>query len=147
MSEFRETRIRVSGVAHVVRTERGRGTVAKMEAAHTKAVKAVLEDAVKYAADWMHAEAMAHLTTTDYPDPEGWGPSGVGMGEWQRAKDIAHEEKRYAELPKSRFHFPRSNWDDARKGWPKVRFTDKPPAGLTEIEPGHWVDDQAGVSA
>lgn len=145
-NDFRETNIRVSGVARVIRTERGRGTVAKMDAAHTKAVKAALEGLHRAQVDAFHADTMAHLTTAAYPDPEGWGELGVGMGERQRAKAIADEEERYAARVAQRgFAFPRSNWVDVRKGWPKVRFTSDVPAGLTEIEPGHWVDAETGV--
>jgi hypothetical protein len=147
-SDFRETSIRVSGVARVIRTERGRGTVAKMDAAHTKAVKAALEEMDRALVDAFHADAMAHLTTAEYPDPEGWGDMGVGAGERRRAAAIADEEARYAKsAAKRRFAFPRSNWVDARKGWPNVTFKPAIPPCLTEIEPGHWTDDPTGALA
>lgn len=147
-SDFRETSIRVSGTARVIRTERGRGTVAKMDAAHTKAVKAALEEMDRALVDAFHADAMAHLTTAEYPDPEGWGDMAVGAGERRRAADIADEEARYAQsLAKRRFTFPRSTWADARKGWPKVTFKPAIPAYLTQIEPGHWTDEPVGAVA
>jgi len=107
-------------------------------------VKATLEELHRALVDAFHADAMAHLTTADYPDPEGWPDWATGLGERRRAKGIADEKARHAKSVSTRgFTFPRCNWDDARKGWPKVRYTDKAPAGLTEIEPGHWTDRPA----
>lgn len=138
-NEFRETTLRQFGVTTIIRTERTT-TVKALEATHTKAIKAALEDAVQRQADAMHAETMAHLTTADYPDPDGWGPMGVGMGERQRQSAIDQETERYAKRRKNWFNFPKCNWDDARKGWPKVRSSSTLPACLIEVAPGEYIE-------
>jgi hypothetical protein len=133
-NDYRETTLRLLGVAHVVRTDRGTGTVAKLEANHTKAVRAYLEAAHRQVIDAGHVERMEHLATADYPDPEGWGAYGVGMGERSRASAIAHEVAMHAKKPKlgRAYTFPRCNWVDARKGWPKVRYV----AGMQAVHDG-----------
>jgi len=138
-SDFRETRLTIEGIAHVVRTERGSRTVKALDAAHTKAVKSLLEDDFRRGVDARHAERIAHLKTAEYPDPEGWGAQGEGMGERRRAGDIETAEAQHAKLPKPgrRYSFPKCNWDAAVKPLRALPTTD-PTTYLVEIEPGHY---------
>ncbi|MCX4572302.1 hypothetical protein OHB41_03695 [Streptomyces sp. NBC_01571] len=143
-ADFRETVLTLMKVRHVVRTERGNGTVAQLDKAHTKAVKAYLEDDYRRVADAAHAERMAYLKAADYPDPEGWGDNGKGLGEHRRARDIAHEEKQHAKLPKPgrRYRFPACNWDAASRPLRALPTTD-PLTYLTEVGPGHYATAEA----
>lgn len=41
----------------------------------------------------------------------------------------------------------KTNYVDARRGYPKIRYTDKIPAGLVEVAPGEWATPEAAESA
>lgn len=143
-ADFRETVLTLIGVRHIVRTERGNGTVAQLDAKHTKAVKAFLETDHRRIIDAGHADRVAHLKAAGYPDPEGWGDNGKGLGESIRARDIAQEEARYAKSPKlgRRYRFPQCNWDATRRPLRALPTTD-PLTYLTEVEPGHYATAEA----
>lgn len=51
------------------------------------------------------------------------------------------------ELAKLDTREEKTNYVDARKGYPKVRYTDKIPAGLVEVTPGEWATPEAAESA
>ena len=51
------------------------------------------------------------------------------------------------ELAKLDTREERTNYVDARKGDPKIRYTNKIPAGLVEVAPGEWATPEAAESA
>ncbi|MFJ9213051.1 hypothetical protein [Streptomyces sp. NPDC102264] len=143
-NDFRETKLRIFGVERVIRTERtGKvRTIKQLESAHTKAVKSALEGVQAADMAAQHEERMADIRSRAYSDPEGFGEWGVGQGERNRARDIAVEEALYARLPKVRFNFPRCNWVDARKGFPKAPTGRPIPTYLVEVAPGEYATQE-----
>jgi hypothetical protein len=137
-NDFRETTVRVYGLERVVRTE-GQRTVKQLEAAHTKAVKAALEEMHTTELDRIGAEDMASLERKRWKDREGWAGSGARAKEnaISQAKE-SHEKRRLR-----KFNFPKCNWVDARKGWPKVSSTTAVPDYLDEIAPGEYATREA----
>lgn len=144
--EHRETTIRIHGVERVVRTERAT-TVKALEGAHTKAVKAALEEMHKEEAP-AYAERVRKMNRNDVVAEVGrvfdyYDAQRLVSRNGGAAGTNVLRDRLVSKNAKRRFTSAACNWDDARKGWPKVRFSSDPSAGLTEVEPGHWTDDPA----
>jgi hypothetical protein len=132
-SDFRETTVRVYGVERVVRTERA-GSAKQLEAAHTKAVKAALEEMHTAELDRAHTDDMAALERKRWKDREGWAGSGARAKENAiRQTKESHETRRLR-----KFNLPKCNYVDTRKGWPKVTFKVGIPDYLDEVAPGEY---------
>ncbi|GGX26587.1 hypothetical protein [Streptomyces chryseus] len=143
--EHRETTIRVAGVDRVIRTERtGKvRTVAQLEAAHTKAVKAHLAELEKAGAEQRHADAIASIHAGLWEDKEGFPGSGKRL--YERA--VSEEEIRHMTRKPREFTPVKTAYTDARKGWPKVPSKPAPvPSYMAEIESGHWVTPEVAES-
>lgn len=132
--ESRSTTLRVGNVERVVRTVmEGRvNTTKRLETAHTAAVKAsIVEMRTANVPAYESIARAAELKATKNPgDP--WAKVDA-----KRARNVA----RRAERGTTSLHT--STWAADLKPFPKVRFTDEIPAGLVEIEPGHYATHEA----
>lgn len=132
--DFRETTIRVAGVERVIRTERVDKvrTVKQLEAAHTKAVKAVV-------IEMRRANLPAFKVSADKAEVE----AKKSRGSWllaedaKRARNIVRRAER-GTLPS----YGTCDVATMKKPFPKVKFTDEVPAYLTEVEPGHYATEE-----
>ncbi|MEU0837252.1 hypothetical protein [Streptomyces sp. NPDC005969] len=114
---FRETAIGVWPRSAVVRTEQT-GTVDRLEREHTKAVREALLALHPQNVDAHETEEIAAVHRREWPDKEGIPGSG------ERARtDVLRSIAKWGEQARRRtFKTARTHWDDARKGWPAVRF-------------------------
>jgi hypothetical protein len=114
---YRETTIRYGGIEQVIRTEQTK-TVAQLDRDHTRRVKAALHDLHTRIIDQREAEEIAWAHATVRADTPGF------PGSAQRAAESVLEQiaKVHAEKRTRKFTAIKCNWDDARKGWPKVQF-------------------------
>lgn len=129
-SDFRETTVRVFGVERVVRTQRTT-TVKALEAAHTKAVKAALTELTTAPSEKRTAR-LAGLEKQSRME----GRSTTG-NRTRAYIDHIHTPK---------FRAPECGWNDARKGWPKVRFSSVVPDYLDEVAPGEYATPEAAAT-
>ncbi|MFE5723529.1 hypothetical protein [Streptomyces erythrochromogenes] len=132
--QFRETTVRVAGVDHRVRTEAGGRvrTVAQLESAHTKAVKAkILElrraNLPAYRAAVVAAEAASQR---------------VGK-RWLEEQDAVRARALLRRAERGTFVSHASPWAAALRPTPKFRFTGEVPAYLVEIEANHYATSDA----
>lgn len=135
---YRETTIRVHGVERIIRTELAGAvkTVKQLEAAHAKAVKAAITDARQAKLDARYADLVADAQK---PQEDTAGFPGAGERHRERALAEAGEWRRVYGTAKP-LKSPTCNYVDARKGFPSVRFTDKPSDKfLIQVAPGEYV--------
>ncbi|MEU7039801.1 hypothetical protein AB0A77_01930 [Streptomyces varsoviensis] len=144
LTGHRETTLRVAGVEHVVRTERGGKirTVKQLEAAHTKAVKAAINAARQADLDAEYADMVA---AAQKPRKDKKGFPGSGERARQRLLDEADAWRSKYGTAKPVKSVP-CGYVDARKGFPKVTYTSVVPDYLVEIEPGHYATTEAAES-
>ncbi|MER5182642.1 hypothetical protein ABT009_30545 [Streptomyces sp. NPDC002896] len=114
---FRETAISMNGRRKIVRTEQVT-TLARLEREHTKAVRDSLTVLHHQNVDDLEAEQLADVESREWPDKEGF----PGSGEQARARVLEGIKQQAERSRKRKFTIPKTHWDDARKGLPKVRF-------------------------
>lgn len=129
LTAIRETVITLYGVTRTIRTTQGRGGVAALERAHTRAVIAALEEIHTAKIDREHADHMQHLRSQAWPDSEGF----PGSGELNRRRVIEHAEKLHAERRIRRFRLPRNAWTEARRPWTPPKPTAVIPASVRDL--------------
>lgn len=114
---FRETSVGAWPRRAVVRTEQTGGS-ARLEREHTKAVRETLLALHVQNVDAHEADEIAAVHSREWPDKEGF----PGSGERARNETLQNFAEHAARARKRTSKAPRTNWDDARKGWPAVRF-------------------------
>ncbi|MFE7242608.1 hypothetical protein [Streptomyces sp. NPDC057580] len=114
---FRETSVGVWPRRAVVRTEQT-GSIARLEREHTKAVRETLLALHVQNADAHETDEIAAVHSREWPDKEGLPSSG----ERTRTEVLQNIAEHAARARKRTLKAPRTNWDDARKGWPALRF-------------------------
>ena len=138
----RETVIKAFGVERTIRTEQT-GTAKQLEAAHTAAVRAALTELRTTQAAKIRKDTAKRARK----------PGGMNQvlyeGKWMSPVEAAEKEARRLEKPLT---VPKSNWVDARKGWPKVRFNLTPedivPEDIVDDSLTHeYIDEQANAPA
>ncbi|MGW2515037.1 hypothetical protein ACWC0A_37850 [Streptomyces scopuliridis] len=140
-NDFRETKLRIFGVERVIRTERT-GSVKQLEAAHTKAVKAVLAEERTVGLDRRHADRLDEIESSSWEDKEGW----KGSGRHAKANALALADKLDKERRAVKHAPVRCNWVDACKGLPKVTYGKPVPDYLIEIAPREYATTEAARS-
>jgi hypothetical protein len=134
---YRETTIRVCGEERVIRTEQGKRTQQQLGNAHTRAVRNALKDMQTEKAPGYRArvqamnrvDVIAELARhMDYYEAQ----KLVSRNEGAAGTKVLRE--RLVTLFERRsFSTASSNWDDARKGAPRVKYTETLPENLLDI--------------
>ncbi|WP_331732063.1 hypothetical protein OG592_41100 (plasmid) [Streptomyces avidinii] len=132
--QFRETTVRVAGVYHRVRTEiEGRvRTVAQLESAHTRAVKAKIAELrganlPAYRAAVIAAEAASERVGKRWLEEQGAVRARAIFRRAERGTFVSHA----------------SPWAADLRPTPKFRFTGEVPGYLVEIEANHYATPDA----
>lgn len=140
----RETTIRVDGFERVVRTELGDKirTVKQLEAAQLKAVKAAIVAMRQAKLDEQYAD-MVSSAQKPQEDTEGFPGSGERF-----QSSLLHQAEVWRHeygTAKTLKNVP-TNYVDARKGFPKVTFTNTVPEYMIETAPGEYATPDAAKS-
>ncbi|MFJ4879913.1 hypothetical protein ACIP93_32565 [Streptomyces sp. NPDC088745] len=132
--QFRETTVRVAGVDHQVRTEiEGRvRTVAQLESAHAKAVKAKIAELRGANIPAYRAAVVAAEATS-----ERMGNRWLEEQDAVRARAILRRAERGTVVSHA------SPWAADLRPLPKFRFTGEIPAYLVEIGADHYATPEA----
>lgn len=115
---YRETVIRFQRVEKVVRTVQT-GTVERLERDHTRNVKAAIHALCISVIDADEASDTADTQAREWVDSPGFPGSGARI----KASYAKNSARIYSERRAAvKFTTPKGNWDDARKGWPPVKY-------------------------
>jgi hypothetical protein len=137
MDNYRETTIRLCGTEKVIRTEQGKRTQQQLGNAHTRAVQKALRELKDETAP-AHRARVSKMSREDVI-----AELGRRMDFYEAQKLVSRNtgaagtkvlRERLATLfERKTFSTPSSNWDDARKGDPKIQYTDTIPDELLEL--------------